>query len=102
MTTATIPRTDEQGKLAADDIQKRGYAKPEFLVSTEWVASHLTDPAVRIVESNEDPLLYSSGHIPGAVEIDWTKDLNNPLRRDYLDQDAFAANSHRKAAAADG
>ena len=47
--------------------------------------------AVRIVESNEDPLLYPSGHIPGAVEIDWAADLNDPLRRDYLDRDGFAS-----------
>ncbi|HLV02127.1 MAG TPA: sulfurtransferase, partial [Acidobacteriota bacterium] len=49
-------------------IEERGYVKPEVLVSTEWVAQHLNDPNVRIVESNEDPLLYPSGHIPGAVE----------------------------------
>jgi thiosulfate/3-mercaptopyruvate sulfurtransferase len=51
----------------------------------------LQDPAVRIVESNEDPLLYSSGHIPGAVEIDWTRDLNDPIRRDYLHKESFDA-----------
>ncbi len=62
-----------------------------MLVSTNWVQQHLNDPDVRIVESNEDPLLYSSGHIPGAVEIDWTRDLNDPLRRDYLDREHFEA-----------
>ena len=71
------------------DINGRGYAHPDVLVSTEWVAEHLDDPNVRIVESNEDPLLYQSGHIPGAVEVDWTRDLNDPLRRDYLDRDDF-------------
>lgn len=71
------------------DINGRGYAHPDVLVSTEWVAEHLDDPNVRIVESNEDPLLYQSGHIPGAVEVDWTRDLNDPLRRDYLDKDDF-------------
>ena len=50
---------------------------------------HLKDPAVRLAESNEDPLLYSSNHIPGAVEIDWTRDLNDPIRRDYLGRAAF-------------
>jgi thiosulfate/3-mercaptopyruvate sulfurtransferase len=74
-----------------DDIGGRGYAAPEVLVSTEWVAEHLDDPDVRIVESNEDPLLYASGHIPGAVEIDWTRDLNDPLRRDYLEAERFDA-----------
>lgn len=71
------------------DIENRGYADPEVLVSTDWVAEHLDDPNVRIVESNEDPLLYPSGHIPGAVEVDWTRDLNDPLRRDYLRKDDF-------------
>ena len=70
-------------------IEERGYAHPEILVSTDWVADHLDDPGVRIVESNEDPLLYPSGHIPGAVEVDWTRDLNDPVRRDYLDQEGF-------------
>jgi thiosulfate/3-mercaptopyruvate sulfurtransferase len=71
------------------EIESRGYAHPEVLVSTEWVAQHLNDPNVRIVESNEDPLLYPSGHIPGAVQVDWTTDLNDPLRRDYLSKDGF-------------
>lgn len=73
------------------DIQVRGYAHPEVLVSTDWVAEHLRDPQVRIIESNEDPLLYTAGHIPGAVEVDWTSDLNHPLRRDYLNQKEFEA-----------
>ncbi|MBV6458447.1 MAG: Sulfur carrier protein TtuD [Fimbriimonadaceae bacterium] len=59
------------------------------LVSTEWVAEHLHDPLIRIVESNEDPLVYPSGHIPGAVEVDWIRDLNDPIRRDYLDRSGF-------------
>jgi thiosulfate/3-mercaptopyruvate sulfurtransferase len=70
-------------------IEERGYKHPELLVSTEWVAGNLENPAVRIVESNEDPLLYPSGHIPGAVEVDWTRDLNHPVLRDYLRNDGF-------------
>jgi len=73
------------------DIENRGYVHPEVLVSTDWVANHLNDPKIRIVESNEDPLLYPSGHIPGAVEVDWTRDLNDPVRRDYLGKDGFQA-----------
>jgi len=69
------------------DIESRGYANPDVLVSTAWVAEHLDDPSVRIVESNEDPLVYRSGHVPGAVEIDWTRDLNDQVRRDYLDRE---------------
>jgi thiosulfate/3-mercaptopyruvate sulfurtransferase len=71
------------------DIAQRGYANPKVLVDTDWVAQHLDDPTVRIIESNEDPLLYSSGHIPGAVEVDWTRDLNDPVRRDYLERQGF-------------
>lgn len=67
------------------------YAKPEVLVSTEWVAEHLNDPNVRIIESNEDSLLYPSGHIPGAVEVDWTSDLNDQLVRDYIGKRGFEA-----------
>lgn len=66
------------------------YARPDALVSTQWVADHLDDPAVRIVESNEDLLLYNTGHIPGAVKIDWVSDLNDPVIRDYLDAGRFA------------
>ncbi len=77
------------------DISSRGYANPDKLVSTAWVAEHLDDSDVRVVESNEDPLLYPSGHIPGAVEVDWVKDLNDPLRRDYLDKSGFEALASR-------
>jgi thiosulfate/3-mercaptopyruvate sulfurtransferase len=70
-------------------ISARGYAHPEVLVSTEWVAAHLDDPKVRIVESDEDLLLYETGHIPGAVKIDWVTDLNDPLRRDYVSRDSM-------------
>ncbi len=65
------------------------YVHPEKLVSTEWVAQHLNDPNVRIVESNEDILLYSRGHIPGAVHIDWVADLNDPVERNYLTREQF-------------
>jgi len=67
------------------DIADRGYAHPEVLVSTQWLADHLKDPNVRILESDEDVLLYETGHIPGAVKIDWVADLNDPLTRDYID-----------------
>ncbi len=70
-------------------IAERGYVKPEVLVDTDWVAAHLNDPSVRIVESNEDPLLYPSNHIPGAIQIDWALDLNDQTLRDYLQREAF-------------
>lgn len=68
-----------------------GYAHPEVLVDTAWVADNLSNPRVRLVESNEDLLLYDTGHIPGAVKIDWVEDLNDPVVRDYLDAERFAA-----------
>jgi thiosulfate/3-mercaptopyruvate sulfurtransferase len=71
------------------DIAARGYAHPDVLVSTDWVAKALQDPNVRIIESNEDQLLYPSGHIPGAVQVDWALDLNDQIRRDYLDRAGF-------------
>src|ERR1700739_1122944 len=70
-------------------IEERGYSKSEVLVSTDWVEEHLKDPGIRIAESNEDPLLYGAEHIPGSVEIDWTRDLNDPVLRDYLDRAGF-------------
>lgn len=66
------------------------YAHPEKLVTTDWVAEHLDTEGVVIVESDEDVLLYETGHIPGAVKIDWHTELNDPVMRDYLDAEAFA------------
>ena len=68
-----------------------GYAHPEVLVSTEWVAQHLNDANVRIVEADEDPLLYEVGHIANAVKLDWHTDVQDPLRRDFVNRDAFEA-----------
>jgi thiosulfate/3-mercaptopyruvate sulfurtransferase len=77
-----------QGEKTMAD-QNNGYTHPDVLVSTEWVAEHLNDPNVRLIESNEDPLLYETGHIPGAVKIDWEQDLNDPLVRDYISKEQF-------------
>jgi len=82
-------------------IAERGYAKPDVLVDTQWVADHLKDPHVRIVESNEDQLLYPSGHIPGAVQVDWARDLNDQIRRDYVDKANFEALMSRIGATRD-
>ncbi len=65
------------------------YAHPEYLVETEWVAEHLNDPKVRVVESDEDALLYRAGHIPGAVQVDWFSTLQDPVRRDFLTREKF-------------
>ncbi|HNB41817.1 MAG TPA: sulfurtransferase [Anaerolineales bacterium] len=65
------------------------YAHPEYLVETDWVAEHLNDPNIRIIESDEDPLLYAIGHIPGAAQVDWFSTLQHPLRRDFLTKEQF-------------
>ena len=66
------------------------YAHPEVLVSTDWLEAHLGDDKLVVVESDEDVLLYATGHIPGAVKIDWHTDLNDPVLRDYLRGNEFA------------
>lgn len=65
------------------------YARPEYLVDTEWVAQNLKNPNVRIIESDEDPLLYATGHIEGAVQVDWFSTLQHPLRRDFVTKEQF-------------
>lgn len=67
------------------------YAHPERLVSTSWLAEHLGTPGLVVVESDEDVLLYETGHIPGAVKVDWHTELNDPVVRDYVDGEGFAA-----------
>ena len=66
------------------------YARPEVLVTPQWVEEHRQDPHVRIVESDEDVLLYHQGHIPGAVKIDWQTDLQDAVLRDYIGRERFA------------
>ncbi|MDH3270427.1 MAG: sulfurtransferase [Gemmatimonadota bacterium] len=66
------------------------YARGDRLVSSDWLAERLDDPEIVVVESDEDVLLYDTGHIPGAVKVDWHMDLNDPLTRDYLNGEKFA------------
>lgn len=61
------------------------------LVTTEWLADRLQEDNLVIVESDEDVLLYGTGHIPGAVKVDWHTELNDQVTRDYLDAAGFAA-----------
>ncbi|WP_153396008.1 sulfurtransferase [Ornithinicoccus halotolerans] len=75
--------TDRTEKFAA-------YAHPERLVSTDWLAEHLGEPGLVVLESDEDVLLYDTGHIPGAHKLDWHTDLNDPLTRDYVQGERFA------------
>lgn len=74
-----------------DSTRFAEYAHPERLVSTSWLAEHLDDPQVVVIESDEDVLLYETGHIPGAVRVDWHLDLNDEVTRDYIDGEAFSA-----------
>ncbi len=68
------------------------FAHPEVLVSTDWVAKHLADvDHVRVIESNEDVLLYATGHLHNAVHVDWQNDLQDPDVRDYISQKQFEA-----------
>jgi thiosulfate/3-mercaptopyruvate sulfurtransferase len=67
------------------------YAHPERLVGTDWLAENLGEPGLVVVESDEDVLLYETGHIPGAVKIDWHTELNDPVTRDFVDGAGFAA-----------
>ncbi|MGB5936185.1 MAG: rhodanese-like domain-containing protein, partial [Ornithinimicrobium sp.] len=78
----TVPQ-DPSAKIA-------DYAHPERLVSVPWLLEHLDDANVVILESDEDVLLYETGHIPGAQKLDWHLDLNDPLTRDYVDGQRFA------------
>ena len=78
--------------LPADpDPKLQAYAHPERLVTTDWLAAHLDDPGLAVIESNEDVLLYKTGHIPGAHHVDWHVDLNDDVMRDYVSPEAFAA-----------
>ncbi|NQX27520.1 sulfurtransferase [Microbacteriaceae bacterium VKM Ac-2854] len=67
------------------------YAHPERLVSADWLEARVGTPGLVVVESDEDVLLYETGHIPGSVKIDWHTDLNDPVQRDYIDGAGFAA-----------
>jgi thiosulfate/3-mercaptopyruvate sulfurtransferase len=70
-------------------VPNKGYARPDVLVSADWLASHLEDPKVRIIESDEDVLLYDVEHIPNAQKVDWHADLNDPVVRDYVSREQF-------------
>lgn len=87
--------TDTRGSADRSPAAK-GYAHPEALVTTQWLAEHLDDSSLRIIESDEDILLYDTGHIPGAQKVDWHADLNDSLTRDYIDREGFQALLRRK------
>jgi len=85
------PQEETLMPVALDQDPKLGqYAHPERLVTTGWLAEHLGDPGLVVVESDEDVLLYDTGHIPGAVKVDWYTELNDEVTRDYVDGPRFA------------
>jgi len=86
---------------ADPSAELQDYAHPERLVTTEWLAQNLHTEGLAVVESNEDVLLYETGHIQGAIKIDWHTELNDPVVRDYLDGEAFAALMSRKGISRD-
>ncbi len=63
----------------------------EVLVDADWVSKHLGDPGVVLVEVDEDATVYDRSHIAGAVKLDWRLDLQDPVRRDFIDRAAFEA-----------
>lgn len=77
------------------------YAHPERLVTGEWLQERLGSPGLVVVESDEDVLLYETGHIPGAVKVDWHTELNDPVVRDYVDGEGFAELLSRKGISRD-
>lgn len=78
--------------IAADTNEKfADYRHGERLVTTDWVEKNLDTPGLVVLESDEDVLLYETGHIPGAVKIDWHTELNDPVTRDYVDSEGFSA-----------
>jgi thiosulfate/3-mercaptopyruvate sulfurtransferase len=66
------------------------YSEPGRLVTGDWLQARLDEPGLVVVESDEDVLLYETGHIPGAVKVDWHTELNDPVVRDYVDGEGFA------------
>jgi thiosulfate/3-mercaptopyruvate sulfurtransferase len=70
-------------------IAAKRYAHPDALVSTEWLAERLADDSIRILECDEDVLLYEVAHIPGAQKLDWHTDLNDSVIRDYVNREQF-------------
>jgi thiosulfate/3-mercaptopyruvate sulfurtransferase len=78
-----------------------GYANPDALVESEWLAERLDDPAVKVIEVDEDVTVYEKGHIPGAIRWLWFSDLHNPVRRDLVDQEGLEQLLSRSGVGAD-
>jgi thiosulfate/3-mercaptopyruvate sulfurtransferase len=97
---STPPRTSDDptaSPAATAPDSFADYAHPDRLVTTDWLAEQVAagrvggPDGVAVLESDEDVLLYDTGHIPGALKLDWHQDLNDPVMRDYVDAEQFAA-----------
>jgi thiosulfate/3-mercaptopyruvate sulfurtransferase len=91
-----MPAVSRSASTIDPEIKAKGYVHPEVLVTTAWLADHLDDPTIRVIESDEDVLLYDTGHIPGAQKLDWHEDLNDPVLRDYISSEQFEKLLRRK------
>jgi thiosulfate/3-mercaptopyruvate sulfurtransferase len=76
-------------------------SRSDVLVDADWVQAHLDDPGIVLVEVDEDTSAYDKGHIRGAVRIDWKTDLQDPVRRDFVDKTGFEALLSEKGIAND-
>ena len=83
------PTATSSSPSSSPAIEAKGYARPDVLVSTDWLAANLDNPSLRIIESDEDVLLYDLAHIPNAQKVDWHADLNDPVIRDYVSPEQF-------------
>ena len=82
--------SDQNPPTTPGSQEKRGYAHPDRLVEAAWLSARLGGKGLKVVESDEDLLLYDIGHIPGAIRIDWRRELNDPVQRDFINPEAFA------------
>ncbi|HVD89018.1 MAG TPA: rhodanese-like domain-containing protein, partial [Jatrophihabitantaceae bacterium] len=72
-------------------IMDQTHRRADVLVEPEWVEEHLDDPSIVLVEVDEDTTSYDKGHIKGAIKLDWTTDLQDQVRRDFVNKEQFEA-----------
>src|SRR4029453_14475749 len=85
--TASVPTL---GCSATNTRRRHNMSRQEVLVDADWVTEHAGDENVVFVEVDEDTPAYDGGHIPGAIKLDWKKDLQDPVRRDFVNGEQFS------------